>query len=486
MKARDLIVGGMIFGGSGGGGGEQPQLNAPTISVSSNAQGQSLIAISNPSTNGNFVTKYKIYLDGTFLRETTSTSGNAVTDLGSHSVTVTACGTDFEDSAASNAVTVNNYAITVSTTDCVAVVGNPTQISNNGATATLYFTPDTGLEIRRASFTVSGASIVSASKINGSVTIGSATGAVSIAVEGLEPATAASITVDGLGSENPSSVTFTEEGEFDWDFAEVTDANNNIFIQIPTMYRKINTIADAQITSFTLSDKKIDATYEPYPCFVDGANVLPYVLIGKYCCSSTSVANSVNATKANQTLQQGRTNARALGTGYQLYDWQMQKLFVDLAMCHKKTVNFNSGQTITSYLGIEHLNQEIWVDGFYHNNETWYAALDPSDYVSNPGTHPPTGYTTISFGCPTGTGGQNIKTLGYDANSPFFNQPSEQTTATTYTTYYCDGFYYATGSHPVFSVVGLRNAYYGLWYSYAGFSWTTSLGVRLCKKPLAA
>ena len=153
------------------------------------------------------------------------------------------------------------------------------------------------------------------------MTIGSATGAVSIAVEGLEPATAASITVDGLGSENPSSVTFTEEGEFDWDFAEVTDANNNIFIQIPTMYRKINTITDAQITSFTLSDKKIDATYEPYPCFVDGANVLPYVLIGKYCCSSTSVANSVNANYATQTLQVGRTNARALGTGYQLYDW---------------------------------------------------------------------------------------------------------------------------------------------------------------------
>ena len=486
MNLHNALIANALLGGSGGGGGDQPQLNAPTISVSSNAQGQSLIAISNPSTNGNFVTKYKIYLDGTFLRETTSTSGNAITDLGSHSVTVTACGTDFADSPASNAVTVNNYAISVTTTDCAAVVGNPTQISNNGATCTLYFTPNTGLEVRRASFTVTGATIVSASKISGSVTIGSATGAVSIAVVALEPASAAAITVDGLGSENPSSVTFTEEGEFDWDFAEVTDANNNIFIQIPTMYRKINTIVDAQITSFTLSDKKIDATYEPYPCFVDGANVLPYVLIGKYCCSSTSVANSVNATKANQTLQQGRTNARALGMGYQLYDWQLQKLFVDLAMCHKKTVDFNSGQTITSYLGIEHLNQDIWVDGFYHNSETWYAALDPSDYVSNPDTHPPTGYTTISFGCPTGTGGQNIKTLGYDANSPFFNQPSEQTTAATYTTYYCDGFYYATGSHPVGSAVGFRNAYCGLWCSYANFSWSGSFGVRLCKKPLAA
>lgn len=464
-----------------------PQLNAPTISVSSNAQGQSLIAISNPATNGNFVTKYKIFLDGVFLRETTQMSGNAITDLGNHSVTVKACGTNFDDSPASNAVTVNNYAISVTTTDCVAVVGNPTQISNNGATATLYFTPDTGLEVRRASFAVTGATIVSASKISGSVTIGSATGAVSIAVVALEPASVASITVDNLGSENPTNVTFTEEGEFDWDFGDVTDEHDNIFVQIPTIYRKINSIADGQITSFTISDKKIDNTYEPYPCFLDGnGNVLPYVLIGKYCCSSTSVANSVNATKANQTLQQGRTNARALGTGYQLYDWQMQKLFVDLAMCHKKTVNFNSGTSITNYLGIYHLDQEIWVDGFYHNSETWYAALNPADYVSNPGTHPPTGYTAASFGCPTGTGGQNVKTLGYDANSPFFNQPSEQTTATTYTVYYCDGFYYGTGSHPVTSVVGYRYAYFGLWFCFAHYSWTNSNGVRLCKKPLAA
>lgn len=464
-----------------------PQLNAPTISVSSNAQGQSLIAISNPATNGNFVTKYKIFLDGVFLRETTQTSGNAITDLGNHSVTVKACGTNFDDSPASNAVTVNNYAISVTTTDCVAVVGNPTQISNNGATCTLYFTPNAGLEVRRASFTVTGATIVSASKISGSVTIGSATGAVSIAVVALEPASAASITVDNLGSENPTSVTFTEEGEFDWDFGDVTDEHDNIFVQIPTMYRKINSIADGQITSFTISDKKIDNTYEPYPCFLNGnGNVLPYVLIGKYCCSSTSVANSVDANYASQSLQTGRTNARALGTGYQLYDWQMQKLFVDLAMCHKKNVNFNpGGQTINEYLGIAHLANSIWVDGFYHNNEVWYAALNPSDYVSSPGTHPPTGYTTISFSAPTANS-QCIKKLGYDANSPFFNQPSELTGATSYTVYYCDRYNYSSGSHPVGSGVGVSNAGYGLWYCNANGDWSDARGVRLCKKPLAA
>lgn len=306
-------------------------------------------------------------------------------------------------------------------------------------------------------------------------------------LSGEEQPTDALITVTGLGNEDPTTVTFTENGTFNWSFEEVTDEHGNIFVKIPTIYRKINSIADGQITSFTISDKKIDNTYEPYPCFLDSnGNVLPYVLIGKYCCSSTSVANSVNASPMPQDLQTGRTNARALGTGYQLYDWQMQKLFVDLAMCHKKTVNFNRGTSITNYLGIYHLDQVIWVDGFYHNNDVWYAALNPADYVSNLGTHPPTGYTTIAFGCPTGGGGQNVKTLGYDANSPFFNQPSEQTTATTYTTYYCDGFYYGPGSLPVGSSVGSGLAICGLWCCYALNSWTSSLGVRLCYRPISA
>ena len=214
--------------------------------------------------------------------------------------------------------------------------------------------------------------------------------------------------------------------------------------------------------------------------------MLPYVLIGKYCCSSTSVANSVNANYASQSLATGRTNARALGTGYQLYDWQMQKLFVDLAMCHKKNVNFNSGQTIQNYLGIYHLQNNIWVDGFYHNNDIWYAALNPADYVSNPNSHPPTGYTAAGYACPTAQG-QCVSKLGYDANNPFFNQPSDAVSNSSWNTYYCDGFYYSSGTHPVFAGVGYSNATCGLWCTNAGYLWTAdSFGVRLCYRPISA
>ena len=474
----------------GSGGGEQPQLNAPTISVSSSGN-QSVISITNPASNGNFVEKYGVYLDGTWSFDTTSTSNIPITDLGNHSITVKACGTDFEDSPASNAVTINNYTITVTCVDCTADAGNPTYISNNGATATLVFTPDTDLEIRTESVVISGASVVSVDKSTGTVVIGTATANVVMTVTALAPLAAAILTVSGLGSENPTApdVVFTEEGApFDWNFTTET-INENVFIKIPTMYRKINTIDSSgdvpQITSFSLSDTKVDNDYQPYPCFLDsdGTTVLEYVLIGKYCSSEAAdTINSVDASPVTQTLANGRQHAQALGTEYQLYDWQIQKLFVDLAMMKAKTVNFNSGQHVSEYLGIAHMDQAVWVDGVYHNGTTWYAALNPANYVSNPSTHPATGYSALSYAAPTRSGTE-VKALGYDSNNSFVNYPSTEVANSSYNNYYCDGYYYNSGSHPVLSSVGYASASSGLWLCSANADWTAARGVRLCYKP---
>ena len=473
-----------------GGGGAQPQLNAPTISVSSSGN-QSLISISNPATNGNFVEKYKIFLNNVLWTETTATSNIAVTPIGQHSVTVKACGTDFEDSPVSNAVTVNNYSISVTCVDCTAGAGNPTYISNNGATATLVFNANTGLEITSASITsISGASVISVDKATGTVVIGSATANVTMTVTAVEPQLAAILTVSGLGAEDPTTVTFTEEGAFDWNFPEVT-VDGNVFIKIPTMYRKVNTVVDNQITSFSVSDTKVDNTYEPYPCFVDsdGTTVLDYVLIGKYLSSSTSVMNSVNATPATQTLAAGRTNARALGTGYQLYDWQIQKLFVDLALLKSKKVNFQDGsatisETISEYLGIAHLDQGIWIDGIYHDSSVWYSALNPANYVSSPSSSQ-TGYSALSYACPT-TDFTEVKTLGYDSSNSFVNYPSDVVSNSSYNTYYCDGYWYSSGSRPVYSSVGFAFASVGLWFCSGSYDWSDTVGVRLCYKPISA
>jgi len=471
------------------GGGQQPQLNAPTISVSSSGN-QSVISITNPASNGNFVEKYGVYLDGTWSVDTTSTSNIPITTLGNHSVTVKACGTDFEDSPASNAVTINNYAITVTCVDCTADVSNPTFISNNGATATLVFTPNTDLEIRSSSVVISGASVVSVYKDTGTVVIGSATANVTMTVTALEPLAAAILTVTGLGNEDPTTVVFTESGEFDWGFPEET-VDGNIFIKIPTMYRRINTVSDNQITSFSLSNKQADVDFVPYPCFLDsdGTTVLPYVLIGKYCSSSTYVMNSVNATPASITLATGRTNARALGTGYQLYDWQIQKLFVDLAMMKAKTVNFNDGsQMISEYLGIEHLNQATSIDGVYQDSGNWYAATNPSDYISSPSTSPPTGYNLLSYPAPlSGDPFGWVMALGYDNSTPFLNYPS--IAGGNASKYYCDAYVNMNNNCPVNTNIGYggtsQGSRDGLFHCDANSQWSNSRCLRLCYKPIS-
>ena len=62
--------------------------------------------------------------------------------------------------------------------------------------------------------------------------------------------------VSGLGSSSPSSVNFTVDNDFTvagLGIEEVT-MGGDTFIKIPTMYRKVNTVSNNQITSFTIAN----------------------------------------------------------------------------------------------------------------------------------------------------------------------------------------------------------------------------------------
>lgn len=86
------------------GGGNQPTLNAPSITFANKKD----LTITNPSTNGNFVTGYKIFAGATEIATVSSTSVDLTTvytTTGTHTITVKACGTNFVDSAASNSIT---------------------------------------------------------------------------------------------------------------------------------------------------------------------------------------------------------------------------------------------------------------------------------------------------------------------------------------------------------------------------------------------
>lgn len=91
-----------------------PTLNAPTISLSN-----STVTITNPVTNGSFVSGYDVYKDGTLLTSITLATvdlSTLITDSGTYTITVKAKGTNFNESVASNSVSyvVQSISYTVS------------------------------------------------------------------------------------------------------------------------------------------------------------------------------------------------------------------------------------------------------------------------------------------------------------------------------------------------------------------------------------
>lgn len=101
----------------------QPTLNAPTIEINDKT-----LTITNPASNGNFVTKFKVFSNGTALTEavikgstTTVDLSTLLTTAGTYSITAKASAANFNDSAASSAVeyvvqAAQKYTITVTNT----------------------------------------------------------------------------------------------------------------------------------------------------------------------------------------------------------------------------------------------------------------------------------------------------------------------------------------------------------------------------------
>lgn len=295
-------------------------------------------------------------------------------------------------------------------------------------------------------------------------------------------------TVTGLGNEDPTSVVFTKDSEFPTSFEEWTDSHSNVFIKIPTMYRKVLASSDGQITSFAMATSKLDNDYVPYPVFVYNGNVLPYVYIGKFCYSSTTVARSRQGYDATYiAIDNARQLARAVGTGYQQYDVHFQKLFVDLALLISQDVNFQKSSTgyIDQYLGLWHLSKATWIDGICaSSNNEWLVCYDPANYVDQ-ATSSSTGYSLLNYVLPTQSSAQEVKTLGYDTSHPFINFPATTISNSSYNTYYCDAFGRQSGSHPAYSTVGYNGAVNGLWMCSTSSGWNNSQYARLCYRPIS-
>ena len=290
--------------------------------------------------------------------------------------------------------------------------------------------------------------------------------------------------VKNLGSKDPKNVEIIWWDDFDDWFRTVEDEHGNEFVCFPKMYRRIDKIQDGQITDFTMSFTKEDENFEPYSVFVrpDGSE-MPYVLIGKYLSGGYDVCESKKKYPVWQTIGNARDHARALGKGYQLYDWQFQKLFQDLALVAAETVDFQNGsETIAEYLGVHQLDWGCWVDGVAADNGKWLIASDPAYYISHP-TEQSEGYKAV-YTCQDQTG--VVMTLGFNEQNPFFNYPvkTEYNNAYRSNTYYCDMYHHAYGNRPVYSDVGRAYSNSGLFYCDVDINWVSTGGVRICYRPL--
>ena len=126
---------------------EKPTLNAPTISLNG-----STLSMTNPETNGNFASSFKVY-DGSILLKTlffpegviqkTVDLSTLITSAGNHTITVKTSGTNFNDSTASNTVT---YRV-LSTPTISLVSGTTIQIDTIDDNATTIEVFADGLSI---------------------------------------------------------------------------------------------------------------------------------------------------------------------------------------------------------------------------------------------------------------------------------------------------------------------------------------------------
>ena len=115
----------------------KPTLNAPSISLSGTT-----LTITNPASNGNFVTSYTLYNGSTVITTTTSKTINLsdyIKTAGTYTLTVKAKGTNFNDSASSNSVT---YTLKSQTTPAISLVSGTTiqidTIDDNATTIEVF------------------------------------------------------------------------------------------------------------------------------------------------------------------------------------------------------------------------------------------------------------------------------------------------------------------------------------------------------------
>lgn len=167
------------------GGGAQPQLNAPTLSKSA-----ATITISNPTSNGNFVTGYRVYDNDTLISEQTgNTYSIATLSYGSHMLSADVVGNNFVPSPRSAVRNVSKYYVNVTLNNVTS--GFVPSYAFHGDAMSISLTPSSGYELPATiTATMGGSSTgITYNRDNKTITISSITGDVNISITAIKPVT---------------------------------------------------------------------------------------------------------------------------------------------------------------------------------------------------------------------------------------------------------------------------------------------------------
>lgn len=187
LTAENIAAGVTVLGIVGthqGGGGELPQLHAPTISIV-----EDTLTITNPATNGDFVTAFGGYANGVSVGAIPVSSNPLdLTSLGfpagDYTLTATCKGTNFAESEQSNSLAYTNIFYNISSV-LVGCTSNNSSVSlRKGKPYTATISAIAGYTLVGATVSISmgGADVTDTVYHNGSIDIDSLTGDLNISI----------------------------------------------------------------------------------------------------------------------------------------------------------------------------------------------------------------------------------------------------------------------------------------------------------------
>ena len=250
--------------------------------------------------------------------------------------------------------------------------------------------------------------------------------------------------------------------------ARETLSTGDVMVKIPKFY--FQRYREGNIEYIRIAEKKTTG-FELHPAFNHAGVEVDYIYVGAYKTSSNNKSVSGASPQVSQARATFRSNAKAKGAGWSLWDVAVLSaiqmlMLVEFATndmqsaigrgyCDSNSVPINTGScnsvaNLTGrpagtdgkvdvvWRGIEGLWGNVLeiVDGVNWNNGTYYVCNDPSKYADDTATN----YTALSFNGATNWANSYITEEGLDTrNNEHVMLPAAAGSGSA-STYYCDGF----------------------------------------------